>query len=160
MSTPLNPRQAKFVELYLAGHSATEAYVKAGYKATRASAETNAARLLGNDRVKEAVDAARKKAAKAQDMSAEWFAARVRLEAEREGVGSSHAGRVAALKLAGQFLGCLAEKHELSGPNGGPIQTNGEHEHRVCPTPSAGVVAAVLRDLGLPVPGDLPADGL
>jgi phage terminase small subunit len=42
----LNPRQQKFVELYVGGHTATEAYSKAGYKAKRDAARTNAARLL------------------------------------------------------------------------------------------------------------------
>lgn len=124
---PLNPRQSKFVELYLAGHTATEAYIKAGYKARGSSAEVGAAQLLRNTKVKQVVEAAQRKASKARDMSAEWFAARVKVEAEREGEGSSHAARVAALKLAGQFLGVLSEKHELTGKDGGPIETKNEH---------------------------------
>lgn len=129
----LNPKQQKFVEFYLGGLSATEAYVKAGYKATGKSAGNNASRLLENAGVKQAVAAARERANQTQGITAEWYAARVKLESEREGEGSSHAARVSALKLAADLLG-VAEKHELSGPGGAPIQS--EHDHRFSLTPA------------------------
>jgi hypothetical protein len=45
---------------------------------------------------------------------------------------------------------------EHTGAGGQPIEVT--HEHRAT-TPAPAVLAAVLRELGLPVPGDVPPDG-
>jgi len=127
MLKELNPKQLKFVELFLTGISATEAYLQA-YGCARASADASAARLLTDTRVKALVDQHRQQATTKMGISAEWLAERVKLEAEREDEGSSHAARVSALKLAGMMLGAFEErhKHELSGPGGGPIEYDGK----------------------------------
>jgi hypothetical protein len=124
---PLNTRQLRAVQLHLGGASAVEAYARV-YKCARASAEANAARLFGDPRVKALVDEARAKASAAVGITAEWFAQRVKIEAEREDEGSSHAARVAALRLAGMMLGLFTEKrqHEHSGPGGEPIKYDGK----------------------------------
>src|SRR5262245_30448950 len=124
---PLNPRQLAFVEKYLAGNSATEAYAQA-YGCTPDSANASSARLLADPRVKELVQKRQTDANAKLGLTAEWFAQRVKREAEGEGEGYTHAGRVAALRLAGMMLGLFAEKHqhEHSGPEGGPIEYGGK----------------------------------
>ncbi len=150
----LNPRQQKFVALYLAGHSATDAYLGAGYTTNADSARKAAARLLTNVDVAQAVETARIAANANNGITADWYAKRVKLEAEREGDGASHSARVSALKLAADLLG-VSEKHELSGPGGTPIQN--EHEHRF--TLSAADLDAADELAPSVAGGDVPADG-
>jgi Terminase small subunit len=47
----LTPRQEKFCQLYHESGNATQAYIGAGYSNNANSAETNAARMIGNDLV-------------------------------------------------------------------------------------------------------------
>ena len=56
---PLNPRQLKFVERYLATGNATQSYIDAGYEVGRKTAEVNAARLLRDARVQQLISPAR-----------------------------------------------------------------------------------------------------
>jgi hypothetical protein len=100
----LNPRQLRFIELYLATGNATKAYIDAGYKGRGRSAENAASVLLGNVGVKDAIEKARKKATATHGITAEWYAERVKIEATREGEGASHGARVSALRLAGEML--------------------------------------------------------
>jgi len=53
----LNGRQKKFVEEYLVDLNATQAFIRAGYKARGNAAEVNAARLLRNAQVAVAIQA-------------------------------------------------------------------------------------------------------
>lgn len=105
MSRPLNPRQLRFIERYLATGNATQSYIDAGYKSIGHAAEASAASLLRNPEVKKTIDAVRDKAAAKHGITAEWYAERVKLEAERDGEGSSHGARVSALRLAAELLG-------------------------------------------------------
>lgn len=57
----LNERQARFVQEYLKDLNATAAYIRAGYSSNGKAAEANAARLIGNDKVQEAIAKARAK---------------------------------------------------------------------------------------------------
>ena len=45
----LNSRQERFCELVAAGENQTEAYIKAGFKASRENARRNSARMTAND---------------------------------------------------------------------------------------------------------------
>ncbi|SEN68264.1 terminase small subunit [Halomonas caseinilytica] len=51
----LTPRQSRFVDEYLKDLNAAQAYQRAGYKAKGNAAETNAARLLRNAQVQQAI---------------------------------------------------------------------------------------------------------
>jgi phage terminase small subunit len=107
---PLNPRQLKFVDRYLATGNATQSYIDAGYTRDPEVARRNASRLLTNADVRAAVEAHRAKANADSGITAEWYAARVKLECEREGEGASHSARVSALKLAADLLGVGEKK--------------------------------------------------
>lgn len=57
---PLNIRQDRFCENVVSGMSNAEAYVKAGFKVSRADAAKHAARLMKNDGVKARIAELRK----------------------------------------------------------------------------------------------------
>ncbi|QJX01246.1 terminase small subunit [Frigoriglobus tundricola] len=126
MSRPLNPKQLKFVDRYLATGNATQSYIDAGYAGRGRAAENAASRLLGSVGVKAAIDGARAKALKTHEVTAEWVVTGLKKEAEREGEGASHAARVQAYKLLGTTVGLFDEKHvhEHSGPGGSAIPLN------------------------------------
>lgn len=73
MSKELTAKQARFVEEYLASSdlNATEAYKRAGYKATGNAAEVEAHRLLRNPKVAEKIEAAREERAKRTQVGAD-----------------------------------------------------------------------------------------
>lgn len=120
----LNPRQLKFVERYLATGVATDSYLEAGYRCSRASAEASAARLLAVPEVQAALAQARDKAAETLELSAEWTIQRMMAEAQDRGPGSTHSARVRALELLGRTFGLFPTSHEHSGPKGKPISVN------------------------------------
>lgn len=118
----LNPRQLKFVQGYLSGKSAKQAYLDAGYElASRETAETAASRLLRNVQVKAAVESARREAAIRAELSAEWVLTNLKGEALERGDGASHSARVRALELLGRQFGMFKDALEMSGPNGSPL---------------------------------------
>ncbi len=55
MSKPLTAHRSRFVDEYLTDLNATQAYIRAGYKARGNAAETAAARLFRNGQVQEAI---------------------------------------------------------------------------------------------------------
>jgi len=152
----LTPKQQRFVEEYLVDLNATQAAIRAGY--SERTADQQGSRLLANVKVKAAIAVAVERRSEDTGITAAWALQRLKREAEYTGKGSSHAARVAALGLAMKHLGMTPEKHELSGPNGQPIQN--EHSGTVEPKhaldPGAfrsfmdGVLAAGVR----PVPSD------
>lgn len=60
----LNPMQERFAHEYLVDLNMTEAYKRAGYKASGHAAETNASRLLKNAEVQKIIQAGRQEVAK------------------------------------------------------------------------------------------------
>lgn len=74
---PLNPRQQAFVEAYIRSGNATQAYADAYGCENRDTANANAARLLANASVKEAVEAARRQAMEAVGLGRVKWAAEV-----------------------------------------------------------------------------------
>jgi hypothetical protein len=123
MAKPLNPRQMKFVERYLATGNATQSYIDA-YKCTRAAAEASATRLLAHAGVRAALAEARAKAAKSQELTAEYVLDRMMAEAVDRGPGSSQSARVRALELLGRNFDLFPNAHQHSGPKGKPISVN------------------------------------
>lgn len=114
MAKPLNPRQLKFVELYLLTGRAAESYIAAGYSARGRAATVCAAKLLTNANVEAALNAARKVAEVQSEVNATWLFARVKREAESDGEFTSHGARVSALTLAARLLGLLTDKVDVA----------------------------------------------
>jgi hypothetical protein len=63
--------QRRFVNNLLQGMHQDQAYIEAGYKARGAAARANASRLLTNDNVKKAIEAAQRRAAYKAEVTAE-----------------------------------------------------------------------------------------
>jgi hypothetical protein len=119
----LNPRQQKFVELYLGGMPASRAYRQAGYRpSTDAVAEAAASQLLKHPKVAAAVEAARAKATEAAGVSAEVIAQRLWVEANRQPAdGGTHAGRIRALELLGKGLGMFQDRVQIETADADPL---------------------------------------
>jgi phage terminase small subunit len=140
----LTPKQARFVDEYLVDLNATAAARRAGY--SEKTAEVQGPRLLGNVRVAAAIQAALQTRSKRTEVTQDYVVANLREVVERcmqrapvlaggeQVVTAAQDGRlatlwcfdgktaVAALGLLGKHLGMFVEKHEHTGPAGGPVE--------------------------------------
>lgn len=141
MSVALNPKQLRFVELYLATGNATEAYVGAGYSARGHSAESCATKLLKNAEVQAAVGKARDRAAETAELTAGYVIRGLMREAEREDDNASHPARVKALEHLARITKLLGDERPVPPPQ--PEGLTLESFARILaalatPTPAAG----------------------
>lgn len=120
----LTNKQQRFVEEYLVDCNATQAAIRAGYSVK--TADQIAAQLVVKTHVKEAIAAKQEKLAKRTETTAArvieclWANHdRAVLEGVREG------GSVAnkALELIGKHVGAFADRLQVSGPNGEPMES-------------------------------------
>ncbi len=114
-----NSRHERFAQALAQGKTADEAYSLAGYKPDRG----HASRLAANGNIKSRIDEILNRVAE----KAEWSAAD-RLAALKRisdsAIDKDPRVAVSAIAEANKMQGTLAaSKHELSGKNGGPIQT-------------------------------------
>lgn len=147
---PLTPRQEAFVAEYLLDLNATQAAIRAGYSAKTAGEQ--AARLLANARISDAIAAAKAKRAERVEVTADYVlrnltevverclqrapvfvkvGGEVVQETDDEGrhVWKFDAkGANGALNLLGQHLGLYTKKLEHSGPDGAPVVLRVVHE--------------------------------
>ena len=65
----MNPRQKKFVKLWMSGIPAGRAYEQAGYEMTGDAADMAASRLIRNDKVKKYIDKMNEKTEKSTILS-------------------------------------------------------------------------------------------
>lgn len=138
MSGRLTDKQRRFAEEYLVDLNASVAYQRAGYSATGNAAESAASRLLRNVKVAEAIREAQEGRSKRVEVTQDWvletlvknvnrsMTAEPVYDNEGKETGEyTYQGSVAnkALELVGKHLGMFKERHEHSGPDGGPIET-------------------------------------
>jgi phage terminase small subunit len=141
----MTPKQQRFVEEYLVDLNGTQAAIRAGYSPKTANEQ--AARLLANVSVQQAVAAGREARAERTKVTADWVLERLVEVTERcmqhepvldrkgqpvvivTGAGETAAAYVfdakganGALGLIGRHLGMFTDKHEVSGPGGGPME--------------------------------------
>lgn len=114
----LTPKQQRFVDEYLIDLNATAAAERAGYK----QSHVQGPRLLANVSVAEAIQSRKQKRAERTALTQDEVIDGLRDEAKFSGDGAQHSARVKAWELLGKHLGMLVDKHEHSGPNGGPVQ--------------------------------------
>lgn len=117
----LTAKQERFVQEYLIDFKAKDAAIRAGYSRgpDGRSAEQYASQLLKLPQVKLAVEAGQAKTRKKGQISIAWVLKRLIHESK---TAEKDAARVKALELVGKHLGMFAEKLELTGKNGGPIE--------------------------------------
>ena len=122
----LTARQLRFVDEYLKDLNATQAAIRAGYKATTAVA-ANAARLLKNDKVQEAIEARKQTRVERVELEQDWVVNELRKVAQRclpveddDGKPIAHIVNVGvkALELLGRHQGIFIDKREITGKDG------------------------------------------
>ena len=122
----LTARQMRFVDEYLKDLNATQAAIRAGYKATTAVA-ANAARLLKHDKVQEAIDARKQTRAERVELEQDWVVNELRTVAQRCLPVEDDDGKpianivnvgVKALELLGRHQGIFIDKREITGKDG------------------------------------------
>lgn len=97
----LTAKQERFVAEYLKTRNQTDAARKAGYK----SPEVEGSRLLKNAKVAAMVAAGQSDRTERTNIDIDYVIQRLAIEAEREGEGTSHSARVAALgQLRNHFV--------------------------------------------------------
>lgn len=120
----LTNKQQRFVEEYLVDANGTQAAIRAGYSVKTANEQASG--LLAKANIAEAVAAGRQRLAKRTETTAArvieclWANHdRAVLEGVREG------GSVAnkALELIGKHVGAFADRLQVSGPNGEPVES-------------------------------------
>ena len=103
----LTPKQQRFVEEYLVDLNATQAATRAGYSARTANEQ--GARLLAKASVSEAIEKAKAQRMERVQLTQDEVIDGLRREAKREGPGSSHSARVAAIELLGKHLAMFTD---------------------------------------------------
>lgn len=115
----LTMKMESFVQHYLVCQNASEAVRLAGYKTK--NPHKMGAELLRHPLVRAAVDEGRKERAETMQLTADWILNRLVDIIQREGVRT--ADELKALELAGKSMALWKERNEISGPDGGAIET-------------------------------------
>ena len=120
----LTDKQAAFVREYLIDLNATQAAIRAGYSAR--TADKIGPELMGKTRVRDAIDKALSKRAHRVDIRAEDVlrgVVEVTIQARESGDLKT---ALKGYELQGKHLGLFSDrvKAEISGPDGGPVQTS------------------------------------
>lgn len=115
------PKQKRFVEEYLIDLCATQAAIRAGY--SKKTAKSQGQRLLTNVDVAALIKKAQDKRSARNEVTLDEITNHVR-KAIKIATAQEKSGELsrAAMDLA-KLHGQIIDKHEHSGPNGGPIQT-------------------------------------
>lgn len=115
----LTTQQRSFVAEYLKDQNATQAYLRV-YGGSTKSAEASGPRLLGNVRVKIAVEKGLARLLDRANITAERNLARI-AEIAYHNKKVAHRDVLKACELVGRTFGQFKDVHELSGKNGEPI---------------------------------------
>jgi len=103
-----NQRHEAFAQALAKGKSAADAYVTAGYRASRSAAS----RLSTNVNIEKRVAELQSKAAEKAEVTARDVILGLHKEATREGEGASHSARVAAWGLLGKYHNLFTDRVE------------------------------------------------
>lgn len=117
----LSPKRQRFVDEYVVDFNGTQAAIRAGYAPK--AAQEQAARLLSNAIVKEAVEERRKSIRKRSVDYRQYLIKKSRKIIDKcTSEKWNPQGANGAVRNMVDILGLKTEKHEISGPNGTPIQ--------------------------------------
>lgn len=112
--TLLTQRQLRFVQCYVACGNAAKAAREAGYLARQS--ERVAHRLLHDPRLNALIEEGIKLRNERLSLSTDWVVLRLKAEAEYQGEGSTHTGRVAALTQLAKIMGLYRDTSPVSAP--------------------------------------------
>lgn len=133
-NTPLDPRQRKFIELYLESGNQTQSYVAAGYTSNARSASVQASRLLAKPSIRDEV------ARRTAELTVRYGLGPERILREIATIAAVPIERVELkggdklkslellAKLQKMFPG---DRVEISGPGGGPIEHVVNANHKI-----------------------------
>jgi len=123
MMAKLGARQQRFVEQYLIDLNGTQAAIRAGY--SKRSASVIAAENLAKPNIADAIAEAIQKRADEAEIDAAWVLEKAKLLFSEAMDANDRSNANRTLELIGKHIDVMAfkERTELSGPNGGPIQT-------------------------------------
>jgi phage terminase small subunit len=122
----LTPKQQAFCEEYLIDLNATQAAIRAGYKADNARqvASENLSKVDIADKISELQA---KRSAKTE-ITAEWVLKGIKANTLKAEQDDNLAMAFKGYELGGRHLKMFTDKQELTGANGGPIQTDSVFE--------------------------------
>jgi phage terminase small subunit len=138
--TPLNERQKRFAEEYIKDLNAVQAYKRAGYTGVGKNAQASACTLLVHPGVRKLIQENMHERSVRTGISADYVLqtiqdtverckqavpVRRKVDGEWKDIGIYQFDANSVLKgceLLGKHLKLFTEKHEVSGPDGGPIE--------------------------------------
>ena len=140
MAAKLTAKQKAFCEEYLVDLNATQAAIRAGY--SKHTAKDIACQNLAKLNIAEYITELQAKRSAKTELNAQWVLERLQRvhdrcmqeEAVTDAEGATgeykfeHSGANKSLELIGKHLAMFTEKKELSGPGGGPIETDSVFE--------------------------------
>jgi phage terminase small subunit len=120
----LDPQERKFVQLYVETNNGTRAAILSGYGRNYNTAAVKASTLLKRVKIKNAVDQLTAEVMQKLDFTPDRIIKRFAHFAAHEPEKIKAADAIAALKELAKIANLYpALQTELSGPNGGPLQT-------------------------------------
>ena len=121
----LTPKQEAFCLAYLETGNASEAY-RRSYSAENMSEpviHNKASALLGKGEVRVRLEELRAPVAKAAQMTLESHLADLKMLRDKALQAEQYSAAITAETNRGKAAGLYTEKHELTGANGGPVET-------------------------------------
>lgn len=121
----LTPKQEAFCLAYLKEGNASEAY-RQSYNSEGMRPETinrNAKALLDNSKITARLDELRRPVVKAAQLTLQSHLARLEELSRKAEEAEQYSAAITAETNRGKAAGLYTEKHEHSGPDGGPIVT-------------------------------------
>jgi phage terminase small subunit len=128
----LTPKQRRFVDEYLVDLNATQAAIRAGYseKTARQIADQNLSKLYIKSAIESRMKDREQRIEITQDKvlkdleAIKQHAMQISHDAQGNAYMNNYASAIKATELQGKHLGMFKEKVELTGANGGPIETS------------------------------------
>lgn len=123
MAALSNPKHERFAQELAKGENATASYKLAGYSAKGNSAEAAASRLLSDVKVQDRLAELLERAAIRVELTALDIVRMLNEDREMARDLKQPSAAVSASMGIAKVLGHLIERNELTGKNGGPIET-------------------------------------
>lgn len=116
----LPPQQRLFCEEYVKDFNASQAAVRAGYKAKEPN--KMGYQLLNNPGIRYAIDSLLQERAKSVDVDVNYVTKKIVRSIERAEEKENEAAVLRGAELLARYLGMFVERQEISGPDGEAIK--------------------------------------
>lgn len=108
----MTPKQTRFVEEYLVDLNGTQAAIRAGYSPHTANEQ--AARLLANASIREAIEQAQAKRSRRTAITADWVLRKLVRNRQRADAAEEFAAVNKSLELIGRHLGMFVDRVDVN----------------------------------------------